>query len=114
VQSEKLRLSDWQCDEYNSKTASATDEAPVTSALKSFSKQAAAAFIEEVAEKLATYDWRTSSTPGLPEQIRINQGVFRGSSGYKEMRRKLLSHLEAQGGQVGAAAKSVKALLGYK
>ncbi len=114
VQSEKLKLSDWRCDEHIPKKSAATEEASVTSALRSFSKTPASTFVEDIARRMATYDWRTSSTPGLIEQTRINQGVFRGSSGYKEMRRKLLSHLADQGGQVGAAAKAVKISLGYK
>ncbi len=112
--SQTLKLAEWQCDERLPKKSAATEEAPVTAALQSFAKTPAASFLEELALGLVSYDWRTSSTPGLPEATRIGQGVFRGSSGYKEMRRQLLAHLEAQGGQVGTAAKAVRNALGYK
>jgi hypothetical protein len=56
---------------------------------------------------LAGYDWRTSSAPGLTETVRLRQAVFRGSSGYKEMRVQLLKHLEKDGGSVGTAAVEV-------
>lgn len=112
-----LKLVEWREEEITgsiaSKRPAATDEAPVTAAIKSFSKTRAAKFVDSISEALASYDWRTSSTPGLPEPIRIRQGVFRGSSGYKEMRSRLLAHLAASEGQIGMASKSVKEALGY-
>lgn len=118
IHSEQLKLAEWRWDDVPAKVASknvaATEEAPVSAALKSFSKTPAATFVNSIAEGLASYDWRTSSTPNLSEAVRIHQGVFRGSSGYKEMRRQLLDHLAASGGQAGKAAKTVKQALGYQ
>jgi len=73
-----------------------------------------ARFIEDIADGLASYDWRTSSTPGLDNDERMRQAVFRGSSGYKEMRMQLLKHLYDLEDGVGQAAKMVMKALGYK
>lgn len=51
------------------------------------------AFLSEIAESLARFDWRTSNAAGLDEVQRLEKGVFRGSSGYKELRTKLFAHL---------------------
>ncbi|HWD40539.1 MAG TPA: DGQHR domain-containing protein [Fimbriimonas sp.] len=94
-----LKLKDWHAEAvYSKKDAqklAATDEGAIKVALQSLKKHGVRKFLEDIAESLATYDWRTSSTPGLTEKERLAQAVFRGSSGYKEMRRQLLTHLKA-------------------
>jgi DGQHR domain-containing protein len=117
VQSELLCLDEWRWENiyetlHNQKLA-ATEEEAVTAAIKSFSKIPPAEFIGEISNGLQDYDWRTSSTPGLPERERLAQSVFRGSSGYKEMRRQLLTHLSDKGGPVSDAANMVIAALNY-
>jgi DGQHR domain-containing protein len=114
--SDELHLDEWRWDEIapgTKKKVAATEEETVSEAIKSVSKLPAAKFLDAIADALSSYDWRTSSTPNLAEDIRIRQGVFRGSSGYKEMRRRLLDHLAPLGGQIGKAAKIVKKALGY-
>ena len=71
-------------------------------------------FLESIASTLCTFDWRTSSAPGLDEQKRKDQMVFKGSSGYKELRRQLL-HLLIESGEdrVRTAANEVWDRLGY-
>jgi hypothetical protein len=66
-----------------------------------------------VAEHLASYDWRTSATPGLSDDERLRKAAFRGSGGYKELRRQLLLHLEQAKGEVGQAATDLLKLLKY-
>lgn len=118
IQSKELDLPNWQPEqvrmESQNNNIAATDEDAVTAALKSFSNTDGAKFILEIAEKLASYDWRTSSTPTLTDDERMRQAVFRGSSGYKEMRIKLLKHLSNNNGRVGQAAEVVIKALGYK
>jgi hypothetical protein len=92
----------------------ATDEGAVTLAIKSLQKSEVGSFLTSLANQLSKYDWRTSSTPGLSEAERLRQAVFRGSSGYKEMRRQLVLHLAKGDGQVARAAKKVAASLNYK
>lgn len=91
----------------------ATDEAAVDDELKKLRKTPVAQFIRELTEAMASYDWRTSSVPDLSDDVRRKQMVFKGSSGYKELRDQLLKHLATKGGKVGPAAAAVAKALGY-
>ena len=97
VRSDRLRLAEWRWETVSPRMKAgdrvATDEEAVSAALRSFIKTNAAKFISEIAIGLASYDWRTSSTPGLTAQEQLRQSVFRGSSGYRELRKQLLAHL---------------------
>ena len=118
VSSNELKLHEWRWETISNQIAlkkvSATEEASVTAAIKSFSKIPAAKFVDTITKLITDCDWRTSSTPNLDEPVRIQQGVFRGSSGYKEMRKRLLDHLEISGGSIAESAKTVKYALGYE
>jgi len=117
VRSEALDLSDWRWEvvsaDMKADKQSATDEAAVTAAVRSFAKTKAANFIDDISTGLATYDWRTSSTPGLDREAQLRQSVFRGSSGYKELRHQLLIHLSAEKASLKKACGSVMNALGY-
>ncbi len=67
------------------------------------------AFLSGIAAGLATYDWRTSSFPGLSENDRLAKAALRGSGGYKELREQLVSHLTAaENDDVARAATALK------
>jgi DGQHR domain-containing protein len=84
-----LKLNRWRPDEKSPSTAvDAVDRA-----LKELESQDFVAFVFSIAQSLADFDWRTSSAPDLDEQQRRAKLVFRGSSGYKELRTQLLEHL---------------------
>lgn len=109
VMADKLKLRDWANPD-----ASATDEDAVSSALDSFNgEDELKAFLSEVAESLAKYDWRTASAPGLSEYDHSQKLVFRGSGGYRELRRQLLRHLAGQKEPISGPAKTVLKALGY-
>lgn len=95
-----LKLDTWQIKE----NASANDSGTVTAILKSISKHPVAKFLDSIATGLATFDWRTSSTPNLSDDLRRQKLVFRGSGGYKELRAQLLEHLKGRADDVGKAA----------
>jgi len=118
VQSRQLELERWRWEdvraEIRDKHTAATDEVAVAAAIKSFAKTKAAKFVQDITDGLSSFDWRTSSTPGLNDEERMRQGVYRGSSGYKEMRGQLLSHLSKQKGNVSQAADAVTKALGYQ
>lgn len=61
------------------------------------------------------FEWRTSRTPGLPEEARLRQAAYRGSGGYKELRRQLLFALE-KSKDMTVAQPAAEALdsLGYR
>nr|WP_275945319.1 DGQHR domain-containing protein [Bradyrhizobium sp. NBAIM16] len=97
----KLELRSWQVQA----NASASDAEAVSEAVATLPKQKMAAFLKSLASALAGFDWRTSSDPSVTENERRDKLVFRGSSGYKEIRIQLLEHLAKSGGEVGQLAK---------
>jgi hypothetical protein len=115
VRAKELALSAWNWESSlgGKGAAGATEERALGIALRALEKQPLAKFIELMAEGLASYDWRTSSFPGLSEDERLRQSIFRGSSGYKELRRQLLLHLAQQKGDPAKAAATVAQQLGF-
>jgi DGQHR domain-containing protein len=101
VMAPNLKLDTWRLD----KKASASDAGAVTLALKTIAKEPLADFLESIAAGLATFDWRTSAAPNISEELRRQKLVFRGSSGYKELRSQLVEHLRACHGRIGKAAE---------
>lgn len=85
--------------------AAASDAEAVSEAVKTLSKQKVAGFLTKIAHELASFDWRTSSDPSVTEEERRDKLVFRGSSGYKEIRKQLLEHLSKSDGEIGQIAK---------
>jgi hypothetical protein len=115
VTADDLGLHDWTWEglfmRRKGREAPATDEIAATLALDSLEGTRIGGFLTSVGQALSSYDWRTSSTPDLPEDVRLHQAVFRGSSGYKEMRRQLILHLTHASGTVATAARKVKNLV---
>jgi hypothetical protein len=97
----KLNMSAWQVQT----KAAASDAEAVSAAVKTLPKQKMSTFLNKVARDLGSFDWRTSSDPSVSEKERRNKLVFRGSSGYKEIRKQLLEHLSMAEGEVGELAK---------
>lgn len=50
-------------------------------------------FLVAWAKGLASFDWRSSSAPGLSQDAQTIKAGFRGSGGYLELRRAVLRHL---------------------
>jgi DGQHR domain-containing protein len=96
----RLDLRSWQI-----RSASATDTNAVTLSLKSLRDQPAAAWLRQLSDGLSTFDWRTSGTPNLSEEIRRKKLVFRGSGGYKELRLQLKEHLASRDDDIGQVAR---------
>jgi hypothetical protein len=85
----ELRLADWR------DSSDAPEVTPEYLAIASavFEQQPAHDFLREITDSLASFDWRTSSFPGLSEEERLRASALRGSSGYKELRTRLVGHL---------------------
>jgi len=96
-----LKLNTWLPDE----RSAANPVGAVERELKTLEEQNFTPFLREIAASMATFDWRTSASPGLEEGARRAKLVFRGSGGYKELRLQLLEHLAAQENDVGSTAK---------
>ena len=90
-----------------------TGEEAIDDALASLGGQPVERFLSQIADGLATYDWRTSAAEGLTEQQKVAKLALRASGGYREMRRQLLRHLGSQKGDVGDTASEVMSILGY-
>lgn len=99
----QLDLRSWRI-----RSASATDTNAVTLALKSLREHSVSAWLRRFAEGLTAFDWRTSASPGLAEEIRRKKLVFRGSGGYKELRLQLLEHLASRDDDIGQAANRLQ------
>jgi len=104
----ELRLEDW-CD---ARTSESLDEEEVTVQLKRLKSEPVASFLADLGNALSGFDWRTYGTPRLPEEARLRAAAYRGSSGYKELRRQLLAYLEAEGpARISALASEARELL---
>jgi hypothetical protein len=100
----KLDLRSWRLDG----SAAASDANAVTLALTSYKKHPSSKSLTALAKALSTFDWRSSSTPDLEPEIRRKKLVFRGGSGYKEIRVQLLEHLAKEDSTIGRAAAVVQ------
>lgn len=69
------------------------DQKDVTKTIGDFKKGEMVDYITKICDELVKFDWRTSSQPDLDEKQRRAQMVFKGSSGYKELRNQLLQLL---------------------
>lgn len=118
VAADDLDLKRWNWDsvysQRNARELAATDEGAVNLALASLNDSAIGLFLQDLGQALSTYNWRTSSTPGLTEEQRLKQAVFRGSSGYKEIRQQLMAHVTKSSGTVGRTAKSITKMMEEK
>jgi hypothetical protein len=95
----QLKLGSWRV-----LSAPGNDSDAVTSCLRSLRSQPVAEWLARFSDGLATFDWRTSATPKLAEEVRRKKLVFRGSGGYKELRLQLLEHLASRNDDIGQAA----------
>ncbi len=112
VAADELALSDWIIsDEIESNEI---DNVVLDQILHIIREQPFARFLEKIAQELCQFDWRTSSAGELSESQRLAQMVFKGSSGYKELRRQLLEILSSSSDKlVNTTAETVKELLKY-
>ena len=110
LRAEELELEDW----FSFMSSGANDQDAVNRELDYLHKHSVADFLNELSSELAKFDWRTSAAPELSEGERVLKTAYRGSSGYRELRRQLLSHLLNGSGRVADAAGAVYDLMGYE
>lgn len=109
----KIREIKWTVDEGKIKEDK-IDAADLDKTITDFSRSSIHKFIEAICNELVKFDWRTSSMPDLNNDQRKAQMIFKGSSGYKELRDQLLSFVQKTNNKdVKDAAASVKKELGY-
>jgi hypothetical protein len=101
-----LRASSLHLNQWRPSEAAYSDPVRgVQEALATLPTQGFAEFLKALNKSLASFDWRTSATPNLDEPIRRAKLVFRGSSGYKELRMQLLEHVARGDGDLADTAK---------
>jgi hypothetical protein len=90
------------------------DPLDVESIIKDFKASNLAKYVSKICRELVKFDWRISSEPGLSAEQRRRQMLFKGSSGYKELRTQLLVQLEnAEDKTIGEVAGNIITTLGY-
>lgn len=111
LRARELKLDAWE----DSSTESMTPQDAISQALESINGQGFATFVEDIADSLSSYDWRTSSARSLTADERTAKLAFRGSSGYREIRRQLLVHLadNEQPSDISDVAATALTTLGY-
>lgn len=112
INSNKLDLDDFEWDdELNEDFIELED---VNKALKDFQGSKIYTFVDNISKSIVNFNWVTSSTPKLSEPERKNQMVFKGSSGYKELRKQLLQTLlNSEIAEVQRSAKTAFNVLNY-
>ena len=113
VSADRLQLSKWaRKDVQDSSTHEAIDML-----LRQLIDEPVGKFVTRISNCLASFDWRSASAPGLSEDQLILRKAFRGSGGYRELRRQLLMHLSDErscfDGDVRNTAAFVFQTLGY-
>jgi len=94
IESENLNIRKikWTVDE--GKIEDKITSSDIEKTIKDIAKSDLNKFIINLCVELVKFDWRTSSEPNLTESQRKSHLVFRGSSGYKELRSQLLKLLQ--------------------
>lgn len=108
LNADDLSLTDW-----GGNSADGAQESDVTESLKLLEKETKLKeFVETLAASLATYDWRASDAPGLDEAQSLLKAAFRGSGGYRELRRHVLKHLAEESGAIAKTSRQILTALG--
>lgn len=116
IAADQLNLSQWVlADEASYKLSDESiDPSAITKALQSLSGKPIDIFMQKISRELMKFDWRLSSAPGLTPERRRAQMVFKGSSGYKELRAQLIDVLcNSKADDISLAANTIKGLLKY-
>ena len=110
VKADRLNLHNWG----GSQTGEETPEKRIDDSIQSLKKQTRIVkYLMALSESLASYDWRASSAPGLTEEQRTLKASFRGSGGYRELRRSVLKHISKGKNPPAEEATKVLRNLGY-
>ena len=110
VLSDELMLQEW----FSFTSSGANDQYAVNKELEVLHIHPVTDFLDELSSELAGFDWRTSAAPELSLPERDLKTAYRGSSGYRVLRRQLLDHLRHGSGIVATGSDKVYKLMGYE
>ena len=112
VNVDKLRLYDWGGED-GGDDGDRGDSQILDALLSLNDNNEISNFMNILTSILATYDWRAASCPDLTGEQRILKASFRGSGGYRELRRHVLQHVGKGDSHVAQSARDVMNQLGY-
>lgn len=105
------KLYEWHpVDEYGN-----CSEDVISKELQNIASLPMAGVICDLAQSLASFDWRTSTAPGLEkDQVSLRKG-FKGSGGYVDLKRLILEHIaeDTVSTDVSAVSAAAAAVLKY-
>ena len=105
----ELELHDWKIPQNKEES----DHKEVVASMKSLCEnQKIFDFLKQLSEHLSSYDWRASSAPGLSNEEKAMKARFRGSGGYRELRRDVLLHISKGQGSIARTAREILDALG--
>jgi hypothetical protein len=108
LSADKLQLGAWG----EGSNITSVDLTVVTEALKSLKNTEVFRFLTDLGKRLAKFDWRASSAPGLSSAESLMKAAFRGSGGYRDLRSQILLELSDGKDAVATAAKIAVKRLG--
>jgi DGQHR domain-containing protein len=103
--SEDRALFEWEMDE-DVGTSTTIDD--VTVALANLRKRKLSRFVQDLADALSEFDWRTAEAPKLTDHQRLVKRAYRGSGGYVALRDQLLAHIAKYDGPAGERAAALQ------
>ena len=110
VNADELQLHSW----HGPQDSSSDGHEIISEAIRLFSQERKVnTFMKLLAEAISSYDWRASGYPGLSALERTHKASFRGSGGYRELRRDLLAHLARGPSEIAESAETVFRQLGF-
>jgi DGQHR domain-containing protein len=92
------------------------DNVAVSDALRQFERRCVKSirYVSSIAETLADFDWRLPSALSPTDTNYATQAMYRGSSGYREIRRRMLAFIKEKGAkQISNLASEILEKLGY-
>ena len=111
VLADLLELDAWIRD----RLSGATGNEEVSAAVRELgSRGKISGFVRDLCEVIAQFDWRSFAIPGLLEEERNRQALYRAGTGYREVRRQLLFHLSGKStSPIKENAANIIRALGY-
>jgi len=114
---DELRLHEWQfesTDDTETESSSIT-ESLISEALISLEENDEIRnLVVSIADVLSSFDWRSASAESLNDEEKTAKLAFRGSGGYRELRRQLLNYIRVERKDLRSTTKIIMNKLGYK
>jgi len=112
LRADELNLSGWRSEDF----VETMSQDAIGGCLESLREnQPIREFMHQISISLAEYDWRTYGDETLNREQKRDKGRFRGSTGYRELKLDVLSHLaENATREVSECAEAALGSLGWK